>query len=48
LPHHDLDRFPLLLNFVYFAILVGVHGVILGLAACALGSVGRIARRNSP
>jgi Na+/proline symporter len=43
LPHHDLNRFPLVYNFIFFSILGALHGLILGLAAWALATLARIA-----
>lgn len=48
LPHHDLGRFPLMGNFIYFSILGASHGFILGLAAWSLGLLVRHAAANQP
>jgi hypothetical protein len=46
LPHHDLGRFPVLGNFIYFSILGAAHGFILGLAAWGMATLVRNADAN--
>jgi hypothetical protein len=53
LPHYDLDRFPLWVNFLYFSILGAAYGLILGSTAWGLAVLtsfaraGRVARRQT-
>jgi hypothetical protein len=48
LPHYDLDRFPVMIDFLYFSLLGAAHGLILGLATWGLAALANISGMGRP